>query len=351
MLADVSDAALSDPRTARIELVPRPVARSVDELLAGATGRQPFVTTDSKSGAAFERVVIDGRPHVVKYLHVDDDWIMRSSGDLRCRPLLVWKSGLLDALPACIDHAVVGAAEGLGRNGWGAALLMRDVSDDLVSPGDDPIPLDQHLRFLDHMAALSARFWGWEDTVGLTPFTSRWAWFGFGMMEVERERGWPDPVPRIAAHGWERFAGCAPKDLAKAVSDLRHELAPLTGAIAATPGTLLHGDWKFGNVGSTADGRTVLLDWAGPGAGPAAADLAWYLALNPARLPQTKDASIDAFRAALEHHGVATANWWERQLPLCLLGALVIFGWEKALGDADELGWWCDQARLGAALL
>jgi hypothetical protein len=29
----------------------------------------------------------------------------------------------------------------------------------------------------------------------------------------------------------------------------------------------------------------------------------------------------------------------------------VQFGWEKALGDADELGWWCDRAREGAALL
>jgi len=29
----------------------------------------------------------------------------------------------------------------------------------------------------------------------------------------------------------------------------------------------------------------------------------------------------------------------------------VIFGWEKALGNDDELGWWCDRAREGARRL
>lgn len=332
-------------------LVPRPVAGSVDELLAGATDRQPFLTTDSKSGARFERVLLHGEPHVVKYLHVDDDWIMRSSGDLRCRPLLVWRSGLLDALPACIDHAVVGAAEGLGRNGWGAALLMRDVSAHLVPPGDDAVPLEQHERFLDHMAALAAHFWGWEDTVGLTPWPSRWQWFGPGMFDVEAALGWPDPVPPLAQDGWERFGRRAPKALVEVVAALRHDVGPLAAALAATPPTLLQGDWKFGNLGTAPDGRTILLDWAGPGAGPAIHDLAWYLAINTARLPHSKEAAIEAFRSALERHGVDTTAWWETQLGLCLLGCIVQFGWEKALGDEAELGWWCERAAEGAKYL
>ena len=36
---------------------------------------------------------------------------------------------------------------------------------------------------------------------------------------------------------------------------------------------------------------------------------------------------------------------------LYLVGTLVIFGWEKALGSDDELGWWCDRAREGARRL
>lgn len=337
---------------APVALVPRPVAGSLEELLEGATGREPFLAKDSKSGAPFERVVLGGEPHIVKYLHVDDDWISRSYGDLRCRPLTVWRSGLLDALPPCLDHAVVGAAAGLGRHGWGAAVLMRDVSQDLVPPGDDPVPLEQHRRFLDHMAALAAHFWGFTDTVGLTPVHNRWLCFGPGMLAAEAERGWPDPVPPIVARGWDRFRELAPYRLAAVVRELfREAAAPLVDALATTPFTFLHGDWKCGNLGTTADGRTVLLDWAGPGAGPAAQDLCWYLAINRARLPEPKEDAVAAFRASLEAHGVPTADWWDRQLALCCVAATVQFGWEKALGDPDEFGWWCDRALEGTALL
>jgi hypothetical protein len=81
-------------------------------------------------------------------------------------------------------------------------------------------------------------------------------------------------------------------------------------------------------------------DWAFPGSGPACWDLCWYLALNRARLPEPKEAVISRFRAALEHQGISTSSWWQRQLDLCMIGIMATFGWEKALGDARELLWW-----------
>jgi hypothetical protein len=95
----------------------------------------------------------------------------------------------------------------------------------------------------------------------------------------------------------------------------------------------------------------ALIDWTYCGEGPVCFELGWYLALNAARLPCDKEDAIDALRAALEANGVVTDGWWERQLDLCLLGTLVLFGWEKALGPDDELDWWCERARLGALLL
>jgi hypothetical protein len=68
----------------RGDLTPRPVAASVDELVAGATDRRPFANPDGKSGSRLERVVIGGEPFVLKVMHVDDDWIARSLGDLGC---------------------------------------------------------------------------------------------------------------------------------------------------------------------------------------------------------------------------------------------------------------------------
>jgi hypothetical protein len=104
---------------------PRQVASSLAELIDGATARRPFRTSDAKSGSSFERIEIDGERYVLKAMHVDDDWLARSMGDVTCRQVRVWAAGLLEAYPSTIDHTVVGAASGLGRNGWGAALLMR----------------------------------------------------------------------------------------------------------------------------------------------------------------------------------------------------------------------------------
>jgi hypothetical protein len=327
---------------------PGRVAGSVDELLAEASSREPLVQQDGKSGARFERVVIDGSPYVVKYLALEDDWIMRATGDLRGRPLVVWQSGLLERLPPSIDHAIVGAA----YDGTGAALLMHDVASDLVPEGDAPLPLEQHLAFLDHMAELHAELWGWRDDVGLTPLENRYAEFSPAVTACEAARASDEPVPRIMGEGWARLPEVAPA-AARVVVPLNVSPEPLVTALRATPQTFLHGDWKLGNLGTRPDGRTILLDWAVPGEGPAGAELAWYLALNRARLPtgHSKEAAIDAYRAALERHGVDTSPWWERQLALCLLGAMVQFGWEKALGDPDELAWWEARAIEGARLL
>jgi hypothetical protein len=96
----------------------------------------------------------------------------------------------------------------------------------------------------------------------------------------------------------------------------------------------------------------VVLDWEQPGRGAALSDLAWYLAINCRRLPLSKEASIEVYRGGLEACGIDTEPWWDRQLALCLLGAMVLFGWEKALGGYDEeLAWWETRIMPAAALL
>jgi hypothetical protein len=62
-------------------------------------------------------------------------------------------------------------------------------------------------------------------------------------------------------------------------------------------------------------------------------------------LPQSKEATIASYRAALERRGVETAAWFDRQIALSLLGISACFGWEKAHGDDDELYWWQDRAE------
>jgi hypothetical protein len=218
--------------------------------------------------------------------------------------------------------------------------------------GDVAFREQQHLDFIDHLAMMCAATWGWHDDLGLMPYGARWEFFGHAAIDGDRALGWPERVPQIADEGWARFAERAPSTIAHAIDALRHDVTPLAAALATTPSCFLHGDWKAGNLGS-ADGRTILIDWVYLGEGPACHELGWYLALNRAKLPagHSKERVMSDFRAALERHGVATSGWWDRQLSLAMLGAVVQFGWEKALGDGAELGWWCDRATEGLAQL
>ena len=333
-------------------LVPRAVLSSVDDLLEGVVSREPFFASDAKSGAPLERLTMaDGSARVLKHVHVDHDWTMRFSGDVGCNPAQVWAAGLMDVAPDRIDHGVLAVATGLGRNGWGAAILMRDLSDDMVPAGDDLLAPEQHGAFIHDMAVLAARTWGWRDACRLVPLENRWTWFNHASLAVEADHGWPEPVPKIAYEGWERFAQRVPAAISGAVDGLRHDPSPLVDRIRETPLSFVHGDWKLGNLGTARDGRTVLIDWTFTGEGPCTFELVWYLAVNRSRMPQSKEDTIDAFAAALRANGIDTEGWFDTQLALGMLAGLTLFGWEKAFGDDDELRWWCDRASEGVAQL
>jgi hypothetical protein len=225
------------------------------------------------------------------------------------------------------------------------------VSEALLSP-NAPFTAVQHERFLDHMAALHAAFWGWRDDVGLTPLDRRYLLFSPQVAAAETARDDVALVPTVMAQGWRRLPEVAP-GMAAVLLPLLADLSPLTRAIARLPHTLVHGDWKAANLGSHSDGRTVLLDFGeAPGEASPLADLSWYLALNAALLPEPKDAVLRTYRRALEGHGVTTANWWDDAVALELLGCMVQFGWEKALGGpSDELAWWEEWVARGSRLL
>ena len=318
-------------------------AGSLDALVSSATSREVWQPADTKSGARFERLIIDGARYVLKYQDPRDDWLLRASGDPGQRYVLLWERGLLDRLPDVIDHAVV-AAHWDGRVG---RVLLRDVTAALFRQ-DQRLSHGQHLRFLDHMAALHAAFWGWRNDVGLTPLGVRYLMFSPATAEAEAALGMKAVVPKVMAQGWASLAEVSP-GLDEVVTPLLEDPAPLVAALNRLPHTFVHGDWKVANLGSHADGRTVLLDFGEvPGEASPLADLSWYLALNADLLPQTKDETIAAYRTTLERHGVDTGGWWDAAVGLELLGAMLQFGWEKVLGGAGpELAWWEAQAGKG----
>ena len=312
---------------------------SVEQLLARASLREVVHTGDGKSGSTFERVAVDGERYFVKRLSPASDWIMRVTGDRVHRPWLAWRAGIYDRAPQCIDHTMVAmAVDGTGDEAV-LTMVMRDVGEHLVPEGDAVVPLSQHANFIAHMAELGATFWGWPGDPRLSTMEERVRIFAPDNIAAELEVD-DIPGPIAAADvGWRALTETSPF-LSRMATTLHARPELVTRPLADTPTTFLQGDWKMGNLGSHPDGRTILLDWAYPGAGPACWDLCWYLALNRARLPESKEATIERFRAALDDCGVATHGWFDVQLDLCIIASMATFAWEKALGDADELAWW-----------
>jgi hypothetical protein len=279
------------------------IVQSLDNLVAELEDRRPFSHSDSLSGNRFESVRYRGEQMILKYVCVDDDWIMRASGDIDSRVLRLFRSDVIERLPQSIEH----------------------------------------------MAQLHAAFWGWEDRIELMPLAHHYAILTPTMAALEAERGGADPVPPAVAAGWAELQGAWPA-LATTLSAIAHDPGPLAVVLRRTPQTFVHGDWKLGNLGEHADGRTVLLDWDRSGAAPATFDFAWCLAVNCDRMPQGKEEAIAAYRRFLEAGGIETAGWWDEQVSLTLLGAGVMLAWAK-VGDVAELGWWADRIDEGARRL
>ena len=206
----------------------RPLAPTVDDLIARATSREPMESADSKSGARFERVTVDGEPFVLKHVDLELDWIARQTGDIGCWPVIVWEAGIVDLAPDVIDHTIVGAA----RTRTGGAVLMRDVGDYMVPSDDSSVALDLHLELLDRLAAFHAACWGWQDTIGLCPLSNRYSFFGPEALACEAALGFPEPVPRLAAEGWDLLTTVAP-GTDRALAPLRLAPWPLFGRARA----------------------------------------------------------------------------------------------------------------------
>lgn len=318
-------------------------APSIEALTAGATDRRTVRPEDARSGATFELLRIDGQPRFLKVLSHDADWIMRVTGNRDHWEHKVWQAGIYGAFPATVDHAIVAMALDTDGPSHRLGILMDDCSADLIPPGDDTVSVETHHGFIRHMAELHAALWGWTDDLGLCSMASRVRFFAPETIAPELEvHDVPGPIA-AADQGWKELARRAP-ELSTLLRAIHHDPAPLLDRLADTPVTFVTGDWKMGNLGRRADGRTVLLDQAYPGSAPGTWDLLWYLALNRQRLPVSKEATIDAYRGALEGCGIDTAGWWDEQLALSTLAMTACFGWEKALGDDDELDWWASRA-------
>lgn len=348
-------------------LKPETLAPFMGERPATVTAR-PFRSADGYSGGELERVEALGMRRmtfVLKHIRMADDWLMQITHDTRARAVVAWETGLLGLLPGEFEHGVLACA----REGDEAAILMRDLGESLFPPGDDMISAADNARLLRAMARLHAAFWERSElaqpSAGFVELRDHVALLTPPNVQQLLGRGYG--IPEMATEGWELLLLRSPAGLVSAIGPLLEDVEPVVAAMHRTPQTVTHGDWKIGNLGLTGEAqpRVVIIDWAMVGPGPGAFELAWYLAVNSARLPVAKEQCIETYRAAL-----ASAlgprysdSWWKPQLGLSLLAGFLVLGWQKALGafgdgdpvtvarEAAEVEWWSARALEGVRLL
>ncbi len=255
---------------------------------------------------------------------------MRATGDVACRPLWLWRTGMLDLLPDCIDPLIVDVAHDSHDRRDRTADAGRRANY-FVPEGSGLVPLEQHHRFIDHMAALHAAFWNWQGPADLMPLANRYTVLaptdrtGRGRTRQCRRR----PVD----------AGCRCGSNSRVVAPELGELAlavdepspsALVDALAETPTTLVHGDWKAGNLGSRPDGRTILVDWAvARSCYRAASTWAGTSRSTATGCRSRRRRPSRATATPSCRHGIDVGDWFDRQLELALLGAFVQLGWSK----------------------
>src|SRR5689334_18519934 len=139
-------------------MMPGDAVATIEELTTGATDRRPVRSSDAKSGSSFELLTIEGRPCFLKVLSADADWIMRVTGNTDHWEHKVWQAGIYHRYPDVIDHTILRMALDHTGGTTRLGILMDDVSEWLVPPGDDLVSAETHDGFVRHMAQLHATF-------------------------------------------------------------------------------------------------------------------------------------------------------------------------------------------------
>ncbi|MGH9267452.1 MAG: phosphotransferase, partial [Acidimicrobiales bacterium] len=264
------------------------------------------------------------------------------TGDAR-RELRLWRDGVLDSLPAEVTSAVIGIDD-LGDR---VVTVTRDLGRAVLT-WDSTLDAGDVRRIFRGITSMHRTFAG-APPPGLCPLETRIAIFAPTRCHLFAAAN--RALAAAILRGHEVFADLVPADVTGAIHGYYDDAAPLAAALtAATPTTLLHGDFFLVNVG-VEDGRVIPLDWGLATAGPAALDLITFCVGAMSNVTLDRDQLLVEARTACRDLVDPMA------FTACELWALMELGWNKALDAVDhpdphkratersDLDFWVTRAR------
>jgi aminoglycoside phosphotransferase (APT) family kinase protein len=321
-----------------------PHLQPLAELLAAhsltGAAEEPLVHS-GYSGAALSRLTrSDGERFVIKRMSLDRDWVMRSTADDACREACIAAAGV--DLGTHVTTPNIGAA----RDGDGFALLMRDVTADLLPEG--MISRKQLEQIITAVAALHHTKVP-DDPIPWCALDRRMTLLTPAGGELAASYG--APVARDILDGWRAFDQHATPAARETIHALFADPSPLMRALGRLHAAFLHGDLKLDNVAIDPGGRECLIDRAMKLVAPPAGELGWFLAINSRRIPVSLDDAMDLYASAA---GIPLSARPAHDA-LTVLCGLLLRGWRKGLdaetGEPAELRWWCERAESAATFL
>lgn len=310
---------------------------------------------------------------ILKHFDIKGDWLMRLTHDDVVREVALYNQGIYQQLPPeCLVPIMAAARE---HDSW--ATLMPDVSEMLVPSGDAVVSADQIKTHLDHLAAIHGEFLGDQSMndpkLGLCSEQDWIMMLSPAVGQAEVDAGTSNDISGNLVFAWDTYWNAAPSEAADVLKSLQADLSPLLNALDEGPRTLLHGDYKYANIGSCSDcfslldigvnlsgsktdSRTIMLDWGLAMYSSPLIEIGWFLAINSAKLSIPKEEVIQMYRDSMASFGYTfDKETWSKSLDLGLLagGALRLI-WAKALGilsddpavkqrETAEVEWWSKQ--------
>ena len=214
-------------------------------------------------------------------------------------PSLSWKARWITALPRLLQaeerfyrevaqgvpvlHPAV--VVGQVRPGWGATLVLEDVTEDGATAGapGDAWTVEQAGLAVDELAGLHARFWEHPSLAG------EHRWLAGPVRRTEDTLGSALAVP-LMARGLARATGVVPGALRTPALEYARHRRRWMRFLCRGPRTLVHHDVHPGNF-FWRESRPGLLDWHLVRAGEGVGDIAYFL--GTALLPETRRAHED----------------------------------------------------------